>query len=263
MKKSILIPIVIVIAVAAGFYFFFTHRQTPVMRAARQCELSGDLQQAFSLYAEVVFDGMPSIEIPDINRSKFLAPAILKKEVGKYISWVSTPSRRIKPDIAAALEGMARCESQGRQDNTISEPVVRPLTSDQYFDEWNKTFFALNVAIDPSHAALASGNYVRKLSLLVINSTKNYTYEVNCINTTTHRGSKCILLAENSVRLYVLPGEHLLLCRSTVTFPSEAIWRSHYTPIRITIPPEPSLITTELRTSVHRKVKQEAAALNE
>ncbi|MBN1307881.1 MAG: hypothetical protein JXA18_08195 [Chitinispirillaceae bacterium] len=263
MKKSILIPVIIAVVVAAVLTLFFIQRQTPVIRAAKRHELSGDLQQALSLYAEAVFDGIPSIEIPDINRSKFLAPELLKKEVEKYIAWIVTPSQKIKPDIAAALEGMARCESQGRRENTISEPVILPLTEERYLDEWNKTFFAPKVAIDPSHAALASGNYLRNLSLLVIKSTKNYTYEINCINMTTHRGSRCILLAENSVRLYVLPGEHLLLCRSTVIFPSEAIWRSHYTPIRITIPHEPSLVTAELRTSVYRKGKPEAAARKE
>jgi hypothetical protein len=255
MKKSILIPILIVVAVAAGLYLFFSHRQTPLLREAKQYELSGDLEQAYSLYAAVLYESTPSIAMPDIYRSKFLAPEILRKEVGKYFIWLSSPAPKVSEDVTTAMEGIERCKSKDRRDNTITTPVIRPLSADEYLTEWNKTFFAPEAKVDPSHAAMASGNYARKLSLLVINSQKSYTYEINLINTETHRGTRSILLSENSVRLYAVPGEHLLVCRSTVTFPSEEIWRSNYTIIPLTIPSEASLITIELRTSVHRKTK--------
>ncbi len=253
MKKSVIILILVVAVLAAGFYFFSSDRQTKTLQAAKKSELSGDVQQALTLYAEQVFTTMPSIEKPDINRSKFLTPEELKNEIGKYLIWISTPGQRDNKDLTYALEGITRCENQDRLDNTITEPVIRPLTTDQYLTEWNKTFFAPNVKVDPSHAALASGNYLRKLSLLVLSSTKNYTYEINLINPATYHGTKCILLAQNSVRLYVLPGKHLLLCRSTIDFSETEVWRSSYTPIHITIPDTVSLITAELRTSIRRK----------
>ena len=255
MKKSILIPIIIVVVVAVGLYLFFSHRRTPLLREAKQHELSGDLEQAYSLYAAVLYESTPSIAMPDIYRSKFLAPEMLKKEVGKYFIWLSTSVTKVSEDVTAAMGGIERCKSKDRRDNTITPPEIRPLSAEEYLAEWNKTFFAPEAKIDPSHEAMASGNYARKLSLLVINSQKSYTYEINLINRATHRGTRCILLSENSVRLYAVPGEHLLICRSTVTFPSEEIWRSNYTVIPLTIPSEASLITTGLSTSVHRKTK--------
>lgn len=252
MKKNYLFIIVLAI-LAAAVIFYSTHRTTPLLRKAKQYELSGDLQQAHSMYTAALFEQTPSIEIPDINRSRILPPDGLKKEVVRYISWVNAPARKSAPDFLAALQGMGRCESQDRCDNSIAEPLVTRFSPEQYFIEWKKTFFAPNVPVDASQAALASGNYHRKLSLLIIKSIKNYTYEINLLNKATGRGTKTLLLAENNVRLYAQPGEHLLLCRSTVTFPTGEIWRSNYTPIQITIPDTTSIITTELRTSVYRK----------
>ena len=253
MKRNNLVIVLALAAAAGAIAYFIAHRTVPVLRMAKQCELSGDLQQAHSLYTEALFEVTPSIEFPDINRSKFLAPRALKKEVEKYFIWINRPAKKAGDTYLEALSGMSRCEGKNRHDNTISDPVVTPLTPAQYLVEWNKTFFAPNVAADPSHAALASGNYQRKRSLLVISSVKNYTYELNLINKVTGRGTRTLLLAENSVRLYAPPGEYLLLCRSTVTFPSEEIWHSNYTPIAITVPDTVSLITFELRTSVHRR----------
>ena len=251
-RKNHLFIIALFAALAGAVSFVIVHRRVPVLRSAKQCELSGNLEQAHSLYTAALFELTPSIELPDINRSKILSPAALKKEVEKYFIWLNNPAENSRTHYLAALSGMSRCEGKNRHDNTISEPVVTPLSPEAYLVEWNKTFFAPTVAADPSHLALATGNYRRGLSLLIIKSSKNYTYEINLIDKTTGRGTRALLLAENSVRLYARPGEHLLLCRSTVTFPSEKIWRSNYTPIPVTVPDTVSLMTFELRTSVYR-----------
>ena len=253
MKKNYLFALFGIAAIAGGAYLFLAQRTTPLLRTAHRNELAGNLQQAHSLYTAALFELTPTMEIPDVNRSKILASDMLMKEVTKYLSWINAPAKPAKPDFTAALEGMERCGGQDRHDNTIAEPVITPLTPEQYLVEWNRTFFAPNVRVDPQQAALASGNYRRGISLLVIKSVKNYSYEINLLDRATGRGTRALLLAENSVRLYVQPGEHLLLCRSTVTFPSEEIWRSNFTPIPVTVPDTASLIVTELRTSVQRK----------
>ncbi len=253
MKKNNLVIVLALAATAGAISYFMAHRTVPLLRAAKQSELSGNLQQAHSQYTEALFELIPSTEFPDINRSKILAADALKKEVEKYFTWINRPASKAGDAYLEALSGMTRCGGNDRHDNTITEPVITPLTPEAYLVEWNKTFFAPNVPADPSHAALASGNYLRKRSLLVIKSIKNYTYEINLVNKATGRGVRTVLLAENSVRLYAPPGEHLLLCRSTVTFPSEEVWHSNYTPIPIPIPDTVSLITTELRTSIQRR----------
>jgi hypothetical protein len=253
MKKNIIFFIVITGILVAGWFFIVHKREMPTLRTAKQLEMAGDLQKAHSLYANVVFDAMPSIDLPDINRSKVLSPEQLKKEIGKYLIWTTGSKKTLSGDVNDAFEGMKRCSSEARVDNTISDTVVRPITPEKYLDEWNKSFFAPKVKVDASHAALASGNYARRISLLVVSSLKHYTYEINLINTSTNRGQKCILYPETSVRFYAPPGEYILLCRSTVTFPTEEIWRSHFTTIPLSMPQEACLITTELRTSIHRK----------
>lgn len=255
MNKNVLILIVVIIAGGAGIYLFNVMKKTPALREAKQYELSGDLQKALSLYGAAVFEITPSINFPDVNRSKILSPEALKKEVSKYIAWLYTPQKQVSDEYTEAMEGLARCAESGRHDNTIADTVITPLSTDQYLVEWKKSFFAPEAEFDPSHAALAAGNYARNLSLLVINSVKNYTYEINLINTSTKRGTRFLLYPENTSRFYVPPGDYLLLCRSSVTFPSEEIWRSHFTPIPLAIPSETCMITTELRTSVHRKTK--------
>lgn len=254
MKKQVLIPIIIIVVVAAGLYIFFSNRQMSLLREAKQCELSGDLEQAYSLYAAVLYESTPSIAMPDIYRSKFLAPEILRKEVEKYIASLLTPaSLKSGKNVTYALQGLERCRKKDRCDNTITKPVVRPLIADEYLQEWNKTFFAPEAKIDPSHTVLATRCFSRNLSLLNIRSQKSYTYEINLINRETLRGTKRTLPSENEARMYALPGEHILVCRSTVTFPSGEIWRSNFTVIPLTIPGTPSLISTEMRTSVTRK----------
>ncbi len=230
-------------------------RPSPALRSAQQSERAGNLEQALSSYAEAAFVSIPSTDLPDINRSKILSGDLLKKEIGRYFTWITGPRQQVSPDAAAALEGITRCAGHGRNENAISDSTVHPLSPERYLEEWNSSFFAPKVKIDPSHASLASGNHARGISLLVVRSAKSYTYEINLINTSTVHGTKCILYPESSVRLYAPPGEYLLICRSTVIFPSEEIWRSGYTPIPLTIPQESSLVTMELRTSVPRKTK--------
>lgn len=253
MKNHILLLLMALIVLAAAGYFFVSRWNVPVLRTAKQCERSGDLQQAHALYAAALFELTPSIEMPDINRSKILAPEILKKEVEKYFDWINAPAEKAGEEYLAALDGMTRCGEGNQYDNTLSKPKCTPLSSEEYLDEWNRTFFAPNVTPDSSHVALATINYHQKRSLLIISSTKSYTYEINLINKATHRGTRAVLLAENSTRLYAAPGNYLLLCRSSVTFPSEKIWRSAFTPVAVTVPDTVSLITAELRTSVHRR----------
>jgi hypothetical protein len=255
MRNNIIISVVVIAAAIAGLLMFRAYHSSKPLNEARQCELSGDLQQALSQYAGIVFNRIPTLKIPDINESKYLAPDLLKKDVASYFAWLSIPAARTDNEVSAALGGIGRLESRCRGDNGIFNTKIQPLTSEKYREEWNRTFFAPNVKIDQSHAALAEGNYIRKFSLLVIKSGQSYTYEINCINPATMRGIKATLLPENSVRLYAVPGEHLLLCRSSVTFESGEIWYSQYTPIRLTIPTEPSLVSVDLRTTPPLRMK--------
>lgn len=243
-----------VIIVAAVSFIFFSNRHSPALRSAHRSELSGDLNQALALYCEALMSTAPSITIPDINRSKILPEDKLKKDIAKYFSVITAPGKKVRPDAASALEGIRRCENAVKEHvNTLSQPAVRPLDIDGYISEWNRSFFAPTVEPARSHESMATGNFTRAMSLLVIGSGKDYTYELGLIDLANLRATRCTLLSENSVRLYAQPGEYLLLCRSSVTFPTGEIWRSDWTPIRLEIPMKASLVTADMRTSITRK----------
>ncbi len=257
MKKRLLIPIFIVGAVSAAVYVYLSLHRKPSMHEAKRYEISGNLEKAYSLYAAALYESTPSMDMLDNYRSKFLTSENLKKEIEKYFLWLSTPSssKTFSP-VTSAIEGTERCKNNRRSDISITIPEIRPLSVEEYLKEWNKTFFAPEAKIDPSHEAMASGNHTRNVSLIVIRSEKTYKYEINLINPKNCRGTRCVLLPENEVRLYAHPGEHLLVCRSIVTFSSEKkIWRSDFTVIPLTVPEKSSLLVFNLKTRVFRKKK--------
>lgn len=253
MKNNLITIFILLVAAGCTIYYMAVVRNDPTLGQAQKYEAAGATQQACALYAATAFTTTPSMDIPDVNRSKILPPEALKKNIATYFAWLTTPQHRLTKSFSAALGGITRCYKPDASVNNYSVPVVTTFTPESYYAAWNKTFFDPTVRPDPSQADIASGNYFRNVSLLTISSSLSYTYELNLINTTTHRGTKCTLYPEGSVRLYTLPGEHLLLCRSTVTFPSGEIWQSDVTPLPISIPPKASLVATTLRTHVTRK----------
>lgn len=253
MKNNLVTIFILLAAVGCIVYYLVVVRNDSTLDQAQKHETAGATQQACVLYTATAFNTAPTLNIPNVNRSKILSPEALKKSITTYFAWLTTPQHHLAKNFSAALGGIARCSETYASVNKLSEPVVTTFTPESFYTEWNRTFFDPTVHPDPSQADIASGNYFRNISLLTINSSLSYTYELNLINTTTHRGTKCILYPEGSVRLYTLPGKHLLLCRSTVTFPSGEIWQSDVTPLTISIPPKASLVTTTLRTHVTRR----------
>jgi hypothetical protein len=252
MKKNVTIVIILIATIVGGIFLYMQRHKTPLLDTAKQYERAGDLQTALSLYTETVCNLSPSQQLPVIYRSKFLTPDALKKEVKKYISWLSSPPASKNAVLSDAFSGMQRCMQYGRKDVTISDPITQQFTQENYLNAWNTTFFAPEAKTDPSHAALASGNLARNLSLVIIRCGKYYSYELILLNKATLRSTKCLLPSENSVRLYAFPGEHLLLVRSIAAFPSGEIWKSHFTPLSLVIPEKASEVRMELRTRVKR-----------
>lgn len=254
MKKNVVLAIAIIFVGVGAIVLFLQNNKNPLMEKAIVAERSGDLQAALSYYTEATAMLAPSLPMPDINRSKFLAPELLKKETMKYASWLRVSASPSKQRSARfAIEGIKRCLQHGRKDITSTEPKTSAFTQEKFTHAWNATFFAPEVKIDPSHAALSSGNFARNFSLIIVECGKNYSYELFLLNPANGKTTRYLLPSENNARLYAVPGEHLLLARSTVVFASGEIWRSHYTPLPITIPDKASLIRIELRTSVSRQ----------
>ena len=250
MKKCVIINTAILLSLIISCS---TPKKAPDLKKAKEAEITGKLQDAFTLYVSSLLQVTPSMKVPDVNRSKILNSELWRKEIEKYVIWISTPAKKPSNDLQTILDGIKRCSEHARSDNSLAALSVRSLSTDQYISEWNNLFFAPTVRIDPSHTTLASGNHVNNVSIIKLASLKNYSYELNLVNKHSGRRTEVFLYPESSTFLLAAPGEYLLICQSAVTFPSGELWKSPFTAMPLSIPENASFIGGELRTSVNRK----------
>lgn len=253
MKKLLTVVGILLVIGAAGSYFFLSNKAVPDLKKANVAEVTGNFQEALSLYAGALLEITPSMDLPDVNNSKFMSPAVWKKTVEKYVAWISIPSQKSRDDIDSILKNIEMCSLHTDQENRMIGFVAKGLSVDQYISEWNNAFFATASLINPEHRPLAEGNHVRNISIVKFSSVSSYTYELNLVNLTSGKRTSFVLFPESSVFLLAVPGKHLLVGRSSVKFSSGEMWRSHYTASSLVIPDEASLVCADLRTSVPRK----------
>ena len=247
MKKIVLLAVVLLFPGISS-----CNRFSSSVKKAKMAEATGNLQEAYTFYVDALLKDAPSMKMPDVNRSKFLDPGLWKKEVEKYMVWISSDHGKLSPGIRDALEGANRCADQSRSDNSLANYKAQALSSQQYQAQWNKTFFAPTASVNPEHKMLASGNFSRNISFVEISSPKSYTYELSLINKSNGTKTELFLYSESSISFMAAPGDYLLVCRSSVTFSSGKLWRSQYAVLPLQIPAQASIITGELRTSIDR-----------
>src|SRR5690554_850489 len=250
--KNASIIFVLIITLAAGLIFYSRIQKSSVFKKAKQTEASGSLQEALSMYAQSLIEIAPGQKFPDINRSKIMEQSAWKKIVEQYIAWLSSGSNA-KNSIKECFEGIERCKNAQNPVNSLGKLELKELSEDQYIPEWNNSFFAPNITPDPSFKSLASGNYLKNISVINFSSSKNYTYELYLVNKKITKLTGFQLYPESNIRIIAIPGEYLLICRSTVTFPSGEIWKSPFEIVPLTVPENASLITGDLRTRVYRQ----------
>lgn len=247
MKKIILFTVMLLF-----FGISSCNRSSSPLKKAKMAEATGNMQEAYTFYVDALLKDVPSMKLPDVNRSKFLDPGLWKKEVEKYMVWISSDHGKLSPEIRDVLEGVNRCADQSRSDNSLANYKAQALSAQQYQVLWNKTFFAPTATVNPEHKTLASGNFSRNISFVEISSPKSYTYELCLINKSNGSKTDLFLYSESSISFMAAPGDYLLVCRSSVTFSSGELWRSKFTVIPLQIPSQASIITGELRTSIDR-----------
>jgi hypothetical protein len=194
----------------------------------------------------------PVLTVPDYNRSKFLKPQQWQKEVENYLAWIQTAQQGTGSDFQQSLDGVISCTREENIANRIVRLKSFEINSDTFQNEWNRTFFSLMAKVDPEHKQLSSAAFLRNISFVRLSSPKSYTYTLHLINPANKQRIETTLYPETSVTLMVIPGEYLVLIRSTVTFESGQLWVSPYNMVKLTIPEKPSLITADLITQVAR-----------
>lgn len=252
-----LIPVLIILLLTGtGLYFYHTHKkENSPLNTAQNAERVGNIQLAYQAYSEAMLSASPACQLPDINVSKVVSPDYWRKDLEKYIEWVCVPSQA-PATFYQLLDALRRCkDSTVQAENKLVNMKVKPISKDNYISEWKNAFYASTAPADSSQTALASGNHFRKISLIKLSSEKSYTYELNLISLASGKRTSFTLYPENSVTVLASSGEYLLVCRSTVQFSANQVWRSSYAVIPITVPKEAVMITGMMISKIAREKK--------
>jgi hypothetical protein len=253
MKNLIILLVVLVLAGIGVFVTLNVHKEASA-NAAAVAEGKGEFSEAVTQYANAYLKLLPSLDVPDVNHSKVIAPAAWKKEMEDYAAWIigsSTPTVD-REKLTDMFDGIIRNAARVHADNYTSRDSAIALTPEQYKTLWNNAFFARNVPVDPDHASLAASCISKGISIVRFSALTSYEYEVSLVDTTNHRRTNFKVPPETRTFILATPGTHLLVCRSMILYPGGKIWRSTPTIIPITIPPSACLYTTQIETKVVR-----------
>jgi hypothetical protein len=227
-------------------------QKKPDIKNAKQAEVTGHISEAITLYSDLLLASTPVLTVPDYNRSKFLKPELWQKEVENYLAWIQTAQQKVGSDFQPSLDGVVSCTREENVANRIVHLKSFEINNDTFQNEWNRTFFAPMAKVDPGHRKISSAAFLRNVSYVKFSSPKSYTYTIHLINPANRQRIETTLYPETDVTLMAIPGEYLVLIRSTVTFESGQLWVSPYNMVKLTVPEKPSLITADLITQVAR-----------
>jgi hypothetical protein len=225
-------------------------KKKPDIKSAQQAEIIGKKTEALSIYSEVLLSVTASHPVPDINKSKVLKPELWLDDIQKYQLWINTTATKIPEQYTPALEGIMTCNDDVKANNKLLKLKTQELTIDDFTKEWNQTFFAPLVKINPAHTNLSNGAFSNKVSYIRLSSRKDYNYVIQLLKPDNKRRIETKLYPESNITLMATPGKYLLMIQSTVTFKSGQVWVSPYSIIPIDIPLKSSLITADIVTSV-------------
>jgi hypothetical protein len=252
--KNLIILLVVLLLAGIGIFVTMNVRKDAGVTAAATAEGKGDFGNAAAKYAEAYLTIMPSLAVPDVNHSKFMAPPTWKKEMETYAAWL-TGSSTPKVDRAKRndfFDGIIRNAARLHPDNFTSKDSTVSLTQAQYMALWNNAFFARNVPVDQAHAPLATSCYAKRISMVRLSALTSYEYDVSLVDTANNRRTSFKVPPETRTFILAPPGKHLLICTSTITYPGGKFWRSTPTIIPITLPDTTSLYSAQLETHVVR-----------
>lgn len=231
---------------------FFNKNGT--LKKAVDAEVVGNSLEALKFFVDAFLKVTPSIETPDIKRSKFAEPSVWKKEIEKHILWLHNSTENPNKDYKTILEGILRCADKVRTENFVGSIKIKKYSAESYPAEWNSLFFDPMAKVDLSCSTMTRKCFSDNISIVKINAPQNYTYEINLINRATGKRINFPLYPETSNSLLATPGDHLLICRSKIIFPeTNQIWYSHYSVFPISIPQEASDVVINLLTSVAKE----------
>ena len=254
MKRALAL-FTILLVIAAGGFVALRLRPTAEAHKATSAESKGDFAQALSRYVDALGKTIPSVTVPDFNRSKVLPTAVWRKEVADYASWLAGTSsgNGERAKCAMLLEGIGRSALKVNPDNLLSNASTKILAPEQFTALWNGAFFAPGTKTDASHLSLAAEYFAKAFSIIKLSAHTTYTYEVALIDTAANRRTCFTVYPESSTLVLAAPGQHILICKSTFKPGPGAIWYSAPSVIPLTVPAAPSLLSFTLETRVKRE----------
>lgn len=250
MKGKIILATAVLV-VAAGIFVTMRLRAGSSVKAAEAAEIRGDYAAAVEHYVDALRKAVPSLTVPDVNRSKVFTQAVWKKAVDEYVSWLSgSAASDVRRDTI--LSAVKRNAALVHPDNFMSGESRVKLSPEQYFDLWKSAFFARGVMPDSGHRPLAESCYVKNLSFVKVSALTSFSYEVFLIDTAAGRRTVFSVFPESSTFVLASPGVHVLLCKSSFQPGPGMIWHSTTSFIPVTVPLSPSLCSFTLETHVER-----------
>ena len=252
--KRVIALLAVLLAVAAAGSIMLRLRATAEAQKAVSAEANGDYSQALAYYTTALDKIVPSVAVPDINRSKALPPATWKKEVDDYAAWLLGTSAAVneRTKTATLLDGIGRNAPRADTNNFLSNASVKGIDAPQFTSLWESAFFAPGVKVDAGHLSLATRYFGKGLSIIKLTAHTTYTYEISLIDTAANRRTSFAVYPESSTFVLTAPGTHLLVCKSSFKPGPGTIWYSSPSVIPLSIPETPSLLSYTLETSVKR-----------
>ncbi|HEX3020724.1 MAG TPA: hypothetical protein VHP36_10500 [Chitinispirillaceae bacterium] len=245
---KIFLSIMIVFFISCDLY-----NQSGNLKKANKAELLGNYPEALSLYTETLLKITSAADAPDAYRSKFVQADLWKKEIEKHIIWLNTPAEQLNKDFNKTMEAVLRCADKVHTENSLAKIKIQKYSADQFGSDWKAIFFDPMIQADASYASILNKNYNDNFSIFTLTAPANYNYDINLINKNTGKKITFKLFPESSRSILIVPGEYLLICRSTITFQTNQVWYSQYSAFQLTFPQEASKITSQLRTSVAKE----------
>jgi hypothetical protein len=252
MKQVLIIGVVLLVAL--GVYWQL--KPEPPLEAAKKAEVVGDSREALDQYALALLESSQSMSLPDRNRAKVLEPGEWFAHIEDYYEWITaneTPAAA-PAELREALAGIGRCTTEVQRQILLTKDTTATLSPKSYALAWRRAFFPANLTVEGNHAPLIERAVDDSLSLLRIESVRDFSYNLSLLDMTSLRRTDFFLYPESDVSVLLRPGRrYMLIGTSEVTFANGQYWRSPYNVLMIAAPPSPSLISLVAKTRVTRQ----------
>jgi hypothetical protein len=251
--NKIIMPLLVIVAVAAAVYFFGFKESSDPLSEAIKLEVTGDYSHAMTLYITALIGMTDARSLPSKAQSMATASGVWIKELDKYLSWLISAKPVPSRSLPTVTEAIDRCGKHVENYNTIAELRDKKATLGDYQKEWNAIFYPAGKAPPEAQETLIEKAIDTSISIVTLTGNANYRYEGWMVNRATGKRMDFSVYNDGRFSLLAAPGSYYLLVTGTVTFPSGQTWMSPASVLSVTLPDSTLLLSIKLKTDVRRR----------